>query len=52
VLISSDGSRVDLYDLKSDRQETTNVAAKEPDVATQLSDTAITWRRSLLGGPK
>jgi arylsulfatase A-like enzyme len=47
LLVNDDGSRVELYDLASDRGETKNLAADEPEVAGRLKERALSWRRSL-----
>jgi arylsulfatase A-like enzyme len=46
-LINADGTNPELYDLESDRSETNNVAATNPDVAKRLTQTALNWRKSL-----
>ncbi len=38
---------LELYDMKSDREETRNVAAEHPDVVARLSAAADAWRAEL-----
>lgn len=47
LLINADGSGVELYDLEADRNETTNVAGANTDIAKRLGETALQWRKSL-----
>ena len=47
LLINSDGSGAELYDLAADPNEENNVAAKEAAVARRLSEEALAWRREL-----
>ncbi len=47
LLVNSDGSDVELYDMEADASETTNIAAKHPKQAAQMKKTAIAWRKSL-----
>ncbi len=47
LLVDDDGSRVELYDLERDQNETQNRAAKEPLVAKRLTKAALQWRKSL-----
>jgi len=47
LLINADGSGAELYNLATDRNETHNAAAEQPDVLKRLSTRALTWRRSL-----
>ncbi len=47
ILINADGSNLELYDLAKDRAETTNLAARHPDIAKRLSTRLLDWRRSL-----
>ena len=43
LLINSDRSRLELYDVKKDPNETTNIADKYPELCKQLSDKVINW---------
>ncbi|HEX5104191.1 MAG TPA: sulfatase-like hydrolase/transferase [Pirellulaceae bacterium] len=54
LLCNYDGSQPELYDLARDRGETTNLAAKHPDIADRLTAAALEWHRSLPAdnGPK
>jgi arylsulfatase A-like enzyme len=47
LLINADGSGVELYNLKADPKETTNVAQNHADIAQRLKQEALAWRRSL-----
>jgi arylsulfatase A-like enzyme len=43
LLLNADGSDTQLYDLKSDPKETTNVADKHLEVAARLKTKALVW---------
>ena len=45
-LINADGSDGELYDLSADRNETTNVAEKNPQVAARLKKNLFDWQKS------
>jgi arylsulfatase A-like enzyme len=47
LLINADGTGLELYDLSTDRAETTNVAEANSDVANRLKAAALQWRKSL-----
>ena len=47
LLVNADGSAVELYDLSTDVNETTNHAASAPGVAQRLKERALVWRKSL-----
>ncbi len=47
LLCEYDGSRPQLYDLASDRQETRNLAADQPEIVTRLTESALAWHRSM-----
>jgi uncharacterized sulfatase len=47
LLCEYDGSRAELYDLETDRGETTDVAARHPDIARRLIATVTAWHRSV-----
>jgi len=47
LLINADGSGAELYNLATDRNETTNLAEKESGVVKRLSATVLAWRRAL-----
>jgi len=47
LLVNADGSQMELYDIKADPKETTNLAERRPDVAKRLADQALAWRKSL-----
>ena len=43
LLVNSDGSDVELYNMKTDFLEKTNAASSEPDVVNRLEPLAIKW---------
>ena len=47
LLINADGSNLELYNLDADRNESTNVAGQNPDLAQRLKEAALQWRKSL-----
>ena len=47
LLMDSDGSKIELYNIVKDANETTNLASGEPKITEQLSDKLITWWKSL-----
>jgi arylsulfatase A-like enzyme len=47
LLMNVDGTGIQLYDLSADRNETTNVAAGNQQLVSQLSTKLLTWRKSL-----
>jgi len=47
LLVNSDGSGTELYDLAIDPNESKNCASEKPDIVKRLSDQAVAWRRSL-----
>jgi arylsulfatase A-like enzyme len=47
LLVNADGANPELYDLQADRNETHNVAERNPQVAKRLLETALQWRKSL-----
>jgi len=47
LLVNSDGSGIELYDLEADRNETTNLASAHPELTKKLAEKALLWRRSL-----
>jgi arylsulfatase A-like enzyme len=47
LLVNADGSDLELFNLKTDPMETTNVAEGNADVAARLRQAALTWRKSL-----
>lgn len=46
LLINNDGSKAQLYNLYEDPRETTNVAEQQPDVAKELTDLVLAWRKT------
>ena len=49
LLVSADGTGVELYDLSADFKEKKNLAMSEKDVAERLRKMALDWRQSLPG---
>ncbi len=47
VLLDDDGSSLELYDLNRSRDESQNLATKEPRLAKRMADRLLAWRRSL-----
>lgn len=47
LLCEYDGSKPQLYDLASDREEKTDLSAREPDVTARLVRDVLAWHRSL-----
>jgi arylsulfatase A-like enzyme len=47
LLVNADGGGAELYDIDADRNETMNLAAKEPERTKQMTEQALKWRRSL-----
>ena len=47
LLVSADGTGVELYDLAADRNETKNLAADQPAVTKRLAQAALNWRKAL-----
>jgi arylsulfatase A-like enzyme len=47
LLVNADDTDLQLYDLKSDPKEATNVAAANPEVAARLKDKVLAWRKAL-----
>jgi uncharacterized sulfatase len=47
LLCDYDGSNPQLYDLASDRGETTNVTADHPELARKMTEAAVAWHKSM-----
>jgi arylsulfatase A-like enzyme len=47
LLVNADGTGAELYDLPTDRAETTNSAEAKPDVAKRLKAAALAWWKSM-----
>ena len=43
LMVNYDGTHVELYNLRNDVKETTNVAGQNPEVAEKLTKKAIDW---------
>ena len=46
LLINSDSTEIQLYNVKKDQHETTNIADMNPEIASQLSHKVINWYRT------
>ena len=46
LLINSDGTGAELYDVTADPKETSNLAEKHPALTRRMSQAALAWRRS------
>jgi hypothetical protein len=47
LLVNAEGTGAELYDLSSDRNETKNLVAGQPEAAKQMIERALAWRKSL-----
>jgi arylsulfatase A-like enzyme len=47
LVVNANGVGAELYDLDADRNETENVADKNPDIAKRLTEAALQWRKAL-----
>lgn len=47
LLLNANGSDVQLYDLLADPNENDNLASKQPEVAKRLTETALSWKKTL-----
>jgi arylsulfatase A-like enzyme len=47
LLVNAGSTSAELYDLAADRNETDNVADKNPEFAKRLSEAALQWRKAL-----
>jgi uncharacterized sulfatase len=47
LLCEYDGEEVELYDLESDRGETTNLAGAQGEIAVRLRDAVLAWHRQM-----
>jgi arylsulfatase A-like enzyme len=47
LLVNADGAGAELYDIDADRNETTNLAVKDPERAQRMTQQALQWRKSL-----
>lgn len=43
VLVNGDGSNIELFNIKEDPNETTNIADKHPDMVAEMSKKVINW---------
>jgi arylsulfatase A-like enzyme len=46
LLVNADGNAAELYDLSTDRAESTNLAAKNTDVTARLTALVLDWKRT------
>ncbi len=49
LLVQSDGSGAQLFDVVADAKETTDLAAERPELVQRLSEQCLAWRKSLPG---
>ncbi len=47
LLVKRDGSKMELFDIPADPNETNNLAKKEPELAKKLADEVIAWDKSI-----
>jgi arylsulfatase A-like enzyme len=47
LLVHSDGSEAELYDVLADRMESKNLIAAHSEIAQRMQEQALAWRRSL-----
>lgn len=47
LFVNHDGSKAELYNITIDPSEQNNISSQHPDITKQLTETAITWSRSL-----
>lgn len=47
LLVNADGTDAQLYDLKSDPNEKTDVSTQQPEIAARMKAAALSWRQSL-----
>jgi arylsulfatase A-like enzyme len=47
LILNTDGTGAELYDLLKDHREETNLASDQPTVVKRLSEAALQWRKSL-----
>jgi arylsulfatase A-like enzyme len=47
LLINTDGTAAELYDIFADPEESTNVAGTRPDVTSKMKAAALDWRNSM-----
>jgi arylsulfatase A-like enzyme len=43
VLVNADGTRLELFNIKEDPNETTNISGKYPQMAAEMSEKVINW---------
>ena len=51
MMVSKDGSRIELYDLVSDPFEKVDLKEEKPEVVTELSEKLVEWKESLPSEP-
>ena len=51
LLLNPDGSRLELYDLRTDHTQLNNVAGQHPDVVAQLRPQVLAWYQTLPESP-
>ena len=51
MMVSKDGSSIELYDLVSDPFEKVDLKEEKPEVVTELSEKLVEWKESLPSEP-
>ena len=51
LLMNPDRSRVELYEIKKDLTQLSNVAEHHPDIVARLSEKVLDWQKELPPGP-
>lgn len=51
LLLNTDRSRIELYDVVRDRMQVDNVAVQHPEVVARLAERVLAWQRTLPPGP-
>jgi arylsulfatase A-like enzyme len=52
LLLNPDRTRIELYDLPRDRLQANNVAEKNAEIVTRLSEKVLAWQATLPSGPR
>jgi arylsulfatase A-like enzyme len=50
VLVNPDGSGLELYNVVTDRSESNDLASSQPEVAKQMSEALLAWKKTLPSG--
>ncbi len=51
LLLNTDRSRVELYDMRRDPTQLANLAERQPEVVERLASEALAWQKELPPGP-